>query len=106
MKHIRLQLQADDQPLRQILSDKSFKKYFGGLEGEQVKTAPKGFSKEDPVIDLLRYKQLILTHSFTDKEVIRQDFVEKVNEGFRNMRPFLDYMSDILTTDLNGTPLF
>lgn len=106
MKHLRQQIQADDQPLRKILANKEFKKYFGSLEGEKVKTAPKGFSKEDPAIDLLRYKQFILTHSFSDKEVVKNDFVGRINDGFKNMRPFLDYMSDILTTDLNGTPLF
>ncbi len=106
LKHIRSQIQADDQPLRQILADKKFNDYFGGLEGEQVKTAPKGFAKDDPAIDLLRYKQLILTHSFTDQEVTQKDFLNVVDEGFRNMRPFLDYMSDILTTDINGTPLY
>ncbi|MEM9858765.1 MAG: DUF2461 domain-containing protein [Bacteroidota bacterium] len=106
LKHIRSQIQADDQPLRQILADKKFIDYFGGLEGEQVKTAPKGFAKDDPAIDLLRFKQLILTHSFTDQEVTQKDFLNVVDEGFRNMRPFLNYMSDILTTDLNGTPLY
>ncbi|MEM6525899.1 MAG: DUF2461 domain-containing protein [Bacteroidota bacterium] len=105
IKHIRSQIQADDQPLRDLLRDQSFQNYFGGIEGEQVKTAPKGFSKDDPAIDLLRYKQLILTHSFTDKEVQKKDFIYLVSQGFKNMRPFLDYMSDILTTDLNGTPL-
>ncbi|MEM7108986.1 MAG: DUF2461 domain-containing protein [Bacteroidota bacterium] len=105
MKHIRLQIQADDQPLRHILQDQSFQQYFGGLEGEQLKTAPKGFPKDDPAIDLLRYKQLILTHSFSDEEVKDKNFALAVDKGFRNMRPFLDYMSDILTTDLNGTPI-
>ena len=105
MKHIRLQVQADDQPLREIVADKDFQDYFGKLEGEQVKSAPRGFPKDDPAIDLLRYKQLIITHSFTDKEAGGADFADQVNEGFKNMRPFLDYMSEILTTDLNGTPI-
>lgn len=105
IKHIRQQIQADDQPLRDILASKEFKNYFGKLDGEQVKSAPRGFPKDDPAIDLLRYKQLILTHSFSDKEVGAANFVEKVNDGFKKMRPFLDYMSEILTTDLNGTPI-
>ena len=105
LKHIRAQIAQDDEPLRAIITDKKTTSYFGELEGEQVKTAPKGFSKDHPAIDLLRYKQLILTHHFSDKEVIDKGFVEKVNAGFKNMRPFFDYMSDILTTDLNGTPL-
>ncbi len=106
IKHIREHIAADDEPLRHILKDKTVRSYFGELQGEQVKTAPKGFSKDHPSIDLLRYKQFIFTHSFEEEEAKRPDFVNKVNDGFKKMRPFFDYMSEILTTDLNGTPLF
>ena len=105
LKHIREQIAQDPEPLREIIADKNFKKYFGTLDGDQVKTAPKGFSKEDPAIDLLRYKQMIVTHSFSDKEVVSPDFAKNLSKGSQQIRPFFDYMSDILTTDLNGESL-
>ncbi|MEO1053288.1 MAG: DUF2461 domain-containing protein [Bacteroidota bacterium] len=105
LKHIREQIAQDDEHLRGVISDNKFKKYFGELRGEQVKTAPKGFSKEHPAIDLLRYKSFILKHDFTDDEVMNKDFLKNVVQGFQNMRPFFDYMSEILTTDLNGVPI-
>ena len=79
--------------------------YFGELQGEQLKAAPKGFDKEHPSIDLLRYKQLILVHNFKDSEVLHKDFSSQVAQGFKNMRPFMDCMSELLTTDLNGVSL-
>ena len=100
--HIRRQISQDPDPLRQILSDKEISSYFGEMQGEQVKTAPKGFSIEDPAIELIRYKGFILTHQFQDKEVLEDDFHLKVNDGFKKLRPFFDYMSEILSTDLNG----
>jgi uncharacterized protein (TIGR02453 family) len=103
--HIRKQIQQDPDRLRKILNSKKIKDYFGELVGEEVKTAPKGFSKDDPAIDLLRRKGFMLRHDFTDKEVGSPDFAVKVSEGFKKMRPFLDYMSEILTTDLNGASL-
>ncbi len=106
LKHIRSQIAQDDAPLRELLADKKFKSYFGNLEGEKVKTAPKGFTKDDPAIDLIRHKQFLLVHSFQDDEIIKSDFAKKVDQGFRNMRPFFDHMSEMLTTDLNGTPLY
>lgn len=105
LKHIRNQIAQDPDPLREILASKGFKKTFGELIGDQVKTAPKGFSKEDPAIDLLRFKQYIVKHDFTDKEVLAKDFAQQLNQAFIAMRPFLDYMSDILTSDLNGISL-
>lgn len=100
--HIRKQIQQDSAPLSQILSSKDVINYFGGLSGDRVKSAPRGFNKEDPAIDFLRYKQLILRKNFSDKEVSSADFEGKVLNGFAKMRPFFDYMSEILTTDLNG----
>ncbi|MGI9543458.1 MAG: DUF2461 domain-containing protein [Cyclobacteriaceae bacterium] len=105
IKHIREQIAQDDVPLRKVLRSKKFKDYFGELQGEQVKTAPKGFDKDHSSIDLLRYKQLILVHNFKDSEVLQKDFSAKVAQGFKNMRPFMDCMSEILTTDLNGVSL-
>ncbi|MBA3705086.1 MAG: DUF2461 domain-containing protein [Bacteroidetes bacterium] len=102
LKRIRDEFAYDAKPLRKILKSKSFVNTFGSLKGEQVKTTPKGFSSDDPAIDLLRYKQFLVVKKFTDKEVLSDAFSKKVNETFRAMRPFFDYMSDVLTTDTNG----
>jgi uncharacterized protein (TIGR02453 family) len=103
--HIRKQIQQDPDSFRKILSSKKIKSSFGEMIGEQVKTTPRGFLKDDPAIDLLRYKRFMFKQDFTDQQVLQKDFVHKLSNGFRNMRPFLDYMSDILTTDLNGRSL-
>nr|HPN20071.1 DUF2461 family protein [Chitinophagales bacterium] len=63
---------------------------------------PKGFDANHEAIDLLRYKQFLLIKKFTDKEVLSDDFIKLANQTFKNMRPFLDYMSEVLTTDVNG----
>jgi len=99
---IREDIAADASGLRKVLKSKSFKETFGSLEGEQLKTCPKGFDKEHPDVDLLRYKQFIISKKFTDKEVLSPDFHKKVSDTFKKMRPFFDYMSESVTTDLNG----
>lgn len=100
--HFRNQIAADDEPLRKILEAPPFKKTFRILQGEQLKTAPKGFEKEHPAIDLLRYKQYYLRHEFTSKQVMDPHFAKTMSEAFREMRPFLDCMTELITTDLNG----
>ena len=54
LKRIRKEFEMDDKPIRKIMSAKPFKAYFGTLMGEEVKTAPKGFSVDHPAIDLIR----------------------------------------------------
>ncbi len=99
---IRKELEMDASRFREVVNDRSFKKVWGDLEGEEVKTAPKGFSKDDPNIDLIRKKRFIFMHHFTDREVLDQDFMEEVNASFKAVRPYFDLMSEILTTSLNG----
>jgi len=105
LKLIRDNIAFDAGPLRKILNNGSFLSTFGELRGEQLKTTPKGFAADDDAIDLLRYKQFLLIRRFTDEEVLNEDFLSEAAETFRNMRPFFDYMTEILTTDSNGLEL-
>ena len=73
--------------------------------GDEVKTAPKGFRKEHKAIDLIKKKQYIFVKKYTDKEVLNPNFLNDVNASFKAIRPYFDYMSDVLTTDLNGVSL-
>lgn len=105
LKRIRQEIAVDVQSLRDIIAQPVFIDTFGELKGDQLKTAPRDYSKDHPDIDLLRYKQYLLIRNFTDKEVLAKDFLQKLNQTFVNMRPFLDYMSEVLTTDENGVPI-
>jgi uncharacterized protein (TIGR02453 family) len=105
LKLIRENIAFDAEPLRELLKDQTFIKSFDRLKGEQLKTTPKGFDAEHQDIDLLRYKQFLLVHHFSDEEVLKTDFVASCNQIFKNMRPFFDYMTEILTTDINGIEL-
>lgn len=103
--HIRNQISQFPDPMFDILGSRPFKSYFGELKGEQLKTAPNGFEKDDEAIDILRFKQFYVEHAFTDQEVLSGNFIDQLNEGFQQLRTFFDYMSEILTTDLNGEEL-
>jgi uncharacterized protein (TIGR02453 family) len=99
---IRKEFELDDSEIRAILNNKTFKTVWGGFIGDELKTAPKGFDKTHPAIDLIRKKQYIFIKRFKDTEVLNPDFISAVNEAFEIARPYLDYMSDVLTTNLNG----
>lgn len=102
IKLIREDIAFDAAPLRAILNNADFISSFQTLKGDQVKTAPKGFPADHEAIDLLRYKQFLLVRRFTDDEVLSAGFLTAASTGFKHMRPFFDYMSDVLSTDING----
>lgn len=103
---IRKEIELDASDLKEIITDKTFVSYFGTLEGEELKTAPKGFDKTHPDIELIRKKQFVIRRKFSNKEVLSPNFQEEVLATFKAMRPFFDYMSDVLSTDLNGESIY
>lgn len=103
---IRKEIELDDSEFREILNDKEYIKYFGGkFEGDELKTAPRGFDKEHPAVDLLRKKGFIAVRNFTDDAVLSKNFLSEVNKSYVALRPFFNLMSDVLTTNLNGESL-
>lgn len=102
LKRVCDDIAYDATPLRKILKSKAFTSTFGTLQGEQLKTAPKGYDVTNEGIDLLRYKQYLLIKPFTDEEVLSADFLAQANQTYKSMRPFFDYMSEVLTMDVNG----
>jgi uncharacterized protein (TIGR02453 family) len=105
LKRIREEITIDDKPFRKIIKSASFKRMFGTLKGTTLKTAPRGFAKDHPAVDLLRYKQFVVYRSFTDKEIGDPIFVKEIVKTYQAMQPFFNYMSEVLTTDLNGVSI-
>ncbi len=99
---IRKEFELDTTEIKGIIEAPKFKKTWGAIVGDSLKTAPKGFDKTHANIEMIRMKQFIFTKKFSDKEVLSKNFLKDVNETFKTIRPYFDYMSDVLTTNLNG----
>jgi uncharacterized protein (TIGR02453 family) len=102
LKLVRDDIAFDLTPLRNILDSETFVNNFGKLQGQALKTTPKGYNADHEAIELLRFKQYLVMRRFTDEEVLGPGFFSEASITFKHMRPFLDYMSDVLSTDLNG----
>lgn len=103
LMRIRKEFEIDASDIRSILNRKEFKNAFGEFVKEySVKTAPRGFSKDHTDIDLIKLKNYFVVHKFTDKEVFSENFSDELLRHFKLLRSYFDYMSEVLTTDLNG----
>jgi uncharacterized protein (TIGR02453 family) len=83
LKLIRDDIAFDATPLRNILNTPAFVTTFGNLQGEQLKTSPKGFDSNHEAIDLLRYKQFLVRQHFTDKEILSKDFLAIADQSLK-----------------------
>ncbi|MEO8068361.1 MAG: DUF2461 domain-containing protein [Flavobacteriales bacterium] len=102
LKLIRQDIAYDHEPWHKLLRGKNLRSHLGVLFGEELASAPRGFAKDHPAIDLLRKKQFLLRRTFTDKEVLAPGFMDEVMKTYRAVRPWFDHMSEVLTSDANG----
>jgi uncharacterized protein (TIGR02453 family) len=90
---LRKEFEIDSQDLRAIIAEPRFKAVWGTLEGDELRSAPQGFNKQDQNIDLIRKKQFIFSKKYTDKEVLSEQFTQDVIDSFKAIRPYFDYIS-------------
>lgn len=99
LKSIREAIDYNGDEFKDIINSKTFRNHFGGLMEDvgQLKTAPKGFSQSHKHIDLLRLKSFAAMKPFERKDVLAEDFKNKVIETYRAMLPFRRYLNKAVT---------
>lgn len=98
LRSIREAIDYDGEELQKILNKRSFKQTFRGLvEDDRLKTAPKGFSKDHPHIELLRNKTFAVMHPLNREDILAPHFKEKLVEVYREMLPFRRYLNKAIT---------
>lgn len=100
--YIRQGILAEADRLREALQHTEISSRFGGLEGDELRTAPRGFDRDHPDIDLLRKKQFLLTRTYPAATAMEEGFHQKVARDFRAMIPVFDVITDFLVYDGNG----
>ncbi len=105
IKRIRDEFSYDSETIIKIQKEKKFKKYFVNIQGDALVNAPRGYDPLLPAIELIKKKQWVVMRSFEDKDLASKNFSNEVITTFEALRPFFDYMSDVLTTDVNGEPI-
>ncbi len=91
----RFRAAVDRNPkgLIRIIEAPKFRRTFGGLKGEKLKSAPQGYAKEHPAIEILKLKQVYAARSFPDEAVLSDDFADRLFDTYQALKPFLDYLN-------------
>lgn len=94
LSSIRAKISEEPDRFLKIINEKNFQKLFGTLDGEKLKTAPKDFDKEHPMIEFLKYKSFLAVNKVPDKQVTDPDFLKYVIKVFLAMKPLNDFLND------------
>ena len=92
LKNIRKEIFENIDEYKEIIRDEEFREKFGEVHGEKLKTAPQGFPKDHPDIDLLRYKSYTVFREVPDKLLTSPDSLTKIMETYSAMKPFNDFL--------------
>jgi uncharacterized protein (TIGR02453 family) len=93
---IRTGIFNNAEEFKAIIQNKSFKKYFDGFFGDPLKMAPKGFSKDFPDIDLLKYKHYAVGHDVSNEFWTEDNLIERIMGVFQAQQPFNQYLNNCL----------
>ncbi len=99
---IRKEIEIDGQEFTNVINQKKIKDVWGKIKGDEVKTSPKDFKGDHEYIDMIKKKQFIFIKKLKEKEILDANFQKELVNNFVSIRPFFDYMSEVLTTNLNG----
>jgi uncharacterized protein (TIGR02453 family) len=93
LKKVRQEVDYNPSELKKIVSDLTFKTYFGSVQGEHLKKAPKGYQPDHPNIEFLKLKSYFVLHNVTDEEALAPGFLKKTVDVFSAMQPFNDFLN-------------
>ena len=93
LNKIRQEIDYNSKPLLKIISAPKFKKYFGDfIEDGKLKTAPKGYEKDHELIEILKNRNFIVLHYFSDKEILGSNSQKLVLDGIKQMHPLMEFL--------------
>lgn len=93
LRAIRQHLAENPAEFRGIIGKKAVHRLFGEMQGEQLSRVPKGFAKNHPAEDLLRFKQFLLYIELPADVAVTPKIFEEVEKRFRAMTPFVDFLN-------------
>ncbi len=94
---VRQEIDYNFKTFNKVLQNKKFKSVFKSLDDfDKLKTAPKGYPKDHPHLELLKHKSYIVSHHFTDKEVADKNFLKKVVDACKTVKPLNDFLSEAI----------
>ena len=90
---IRQEIDYNTADFKKILNGKDFKTYFKELsQDDKLKTAPKGYPKDHPELNLLQNKHFVVMHYIKDNEVIDKNFPTYAAKVFKAMLPLNQFL--------------
>jgi uncharacterized protein (TIGR02453 family) len=91
---IRQRIAERHKEFRRILAARPVRKLLGDLQGDQLSRVPRGFAKDHPAADLLRFKNYILYVELKPSLATSSSLYKQIVDRFRVMVPFMHFLTE------------
>lgn len=97
LKAFRTEIFDHPEEFKQLIYNESFHKIYPELWDDKLKSSPKGFPKDFPDIDLLKYKSYAFGSTVIGDQVVASDgFVENVLRSMKELYPVNRFLNSAL----------
>jgi len=93
LRAVREQIAAAPNEFLAIVETRPFRKLFGELEGEKLKSMPKGFSADSAAAEYIRYKQFLFGKVFAPKVATSARLMPAIVECFQTGMPLIRFLA-------------
>lgn len=101
LRKLRKAIDDNAEEFAAIAADPALTKAFGPeWHGDALKTAPKGYAKDHPLIDFLRLKDIGKCAALTRRQVLSADFADIVVQKARAAMPLINFINYSLDEEI------
>lgn len=93
---VREHIAANHGRLLRIVNAAAFRRTIGQLEGEKLQRVPRGFAKDHPAADFLKYRQFLASAELPSSFASSPKFYGKLLEVFRAAAPLVRFLNEPL----------
>ena len=93
LRAIRTSIAEHHRTLRRIVTAPAFTKAVGSLSGDQLSRVPRGYAKDHPAADYLRYKRFVAGCEFPAEFALSPRFYPELLTVFRAVSPLVDFLN-------------
>jgi len=93
---VREHIAANAKKLRSIVESPGFRRRVGTLEGERLQRVPRGFPKDHPAADYLKYRQFLAGAELPASVAMSPKFYGTLLDVFRQVVPLIRFLNQPL----------
>ncbi|MBS1763035.1 MAG: DUF2461 domain-containing protein [Bacteroidetes bacterium] len=98
LKKVRQEIDYNLEEWESIITEKTFKNsYPQGLSKENsLLNQPAGYDKDNPAIEYLKLKSFIVSHNFSDEQIMSNNLLKEVKKHAKALKPAIDFLKKSL----------